>query len=169
MSGPVTRALKGSTLAGSVQPGLQAIPSANRTYIGESLRTSFLDSLDLDEATRTQHPGDSRWDYLLGHDDTSHVIALETHPANTSNVREVVRKRVASREHLQRHLRDGETVAAWYWVASGRVDFAPHDKTINYLDQNGIQFVGSRLEAKHLASLSRRVVAPPGRRKTPRK
>lgn len=169
MSGPVTRALKGSRLAGAIQPGLQAIPSGNRKYIAESLRPAFLDSLDLDEATRSLHPGDARWDYLLGHDGSSQVIALEAHSANTSNVAEVVRKRVASREHLQRHLQDGETVAAWYWVASGRVDFAPHDRTINYLDQNGIQFVGSRLEAKHLAPLSRPVVAPAGRRRKPRK
>ncbi len=169
MSGPVTRALKGSSLAETIQPGLRAIPQADRRYIGESLRPTFLDSLNLDEATRSKHPGDSRWDYLLGHDGSSQVIALEAHSANTSNVAEVVRKRAASREHLQAHLQDGEAVAAWYWVASGRVDFAPHDKTINYLDQNGIQFVGSRLEAKHLASLSRRVVAPAHRRKKPRK
>jgi hypothetical protein len=169
VSGPVTRALKGSSLAGAVQPGLQAIASDGRRYIGESLRPTFLDSLNLDEATRPQHPGDARWDYLLGHDGSSQVVALEAHSASTSNVAEVVRKRVASREHLKRHLQPGETVAAWYWVASGRVDFVPHDKTINYLDQNGIQFVGSRLEAKHLASLSRRVVAPPSRRKKPRR
>lgn len=169
MSGPVTRALKGSSLVDAIQPGLQAIPNADRRYIGESVRPMFLDSLNLDEATRQLHPGDPRWDYLLGHDGSSHVIALETHPANTSNVAEVVRKRIASREHLQHHLQPGETVAAWYWVASGRVDFAPHDKTINHLNQNGIQFVGSRLEAKHLASLSRRVVAPARRSKKPRK
>lgn len=168
MSGPVTRALKGSSLADAIQPGSQAIPSADRRYIGESLRRTFLDSLNLDEATRQQHPGDARWDYLLGHDGSSQVIALEAHSANTSNVVEVVRKRVASREHLQRHLQDGETVAAWYWVASGRVDFAPHDKTINYLDQNGIQFVGSRLEAKHLASLSKRTAPPARSKKKPR-
>src|SRR5258705_3436822 len=115
VNGPVTRALKGSSLAGAIQPGLQAIPNANRRYIGESLRPMFLDSLNLDEATRPQHPGDARWDYLLGHDGTSQVIALEAHSANTSNVAEVVRKRTASREHLQRHLQPGETIAAWYW------------------------------------------------------
>jgi len=53
-------------------------------------------------------------------------------------------------------------------VASGRIDFTPHDKPINHLDQNGIQFVGSRLEAEHLASLSNRVVASANRRKKPR-
>ncbi len=169
MSGPVTRALKGSGLAGEIQRGLQAVLSNDRKYIGESLRKTFLDSLNLDEATRPQHPGDSRWDYLLGHDSSSQVIALEVHSANTSNVVEVVRKRASSREHLQAHLQAGETVAAWYWVAAGRVDFAPHDKTINYLDQNGIQFVGSRLEAKHLISLSRRVVTAARRKKKPRK
>lgn len=65
--------------------------------------------------------------------------------------------------------RRGDGVERLFFIPAHRVDFAPHDKTINYLDQNGVQFVGSRLEAKHLASLSKRVVAPAGRRKRPRK
>ncbi|HEX8107814.1 MAG TPA: hypothetical protein VF516_08785 [Kofleriaceae bacterium] len=148
---------------------MRAIPGGDRNYIGGALRPTFLDSLHLDEATRPQHPGDARWDYLLGHDGTSQIIAVEVHSANTSNAAEVVRKRVASGDHLKRHLQPGETVAAWYWVASGHVDFVPYERTIRYLDQNGIQFVGSRLETKHLASLSRRAVAPAHRRKKPRK
>jgi hypothetical protein len=155
VSGPVSRALKGSRLASAIKPGLQAVPGTNHKYIGESLRPKFLDSLNLDEATKPHHPTDARWDYLLGHSGSSQVIALETHSASTSNVAEVIRKRAASRDHLRGHLQPGENIAAWYWVASGRVDFVPHDKVINRLDQNGIQFVGTRLEMKHLASLSK--------------
>jgi hypothetical protein len=156
VSGPVSRALRGSSLAQKVRPGLQAVPGTNHRCIGEALRPRFLDSLDLDAATRPEHPDEARWDYLLGHDGTSQIVALEVHSASTSNVGEVIRKRAASRDHLQAHLQSGATVAAWYWVASGRVDFAPHDKTINRLNQHGIQFVGSRLDQKHLASLPER-------------
>lgn len=159
MSGPVSRALKGSGLSRRIRPGLQGVSGTDHRYISEALRPRFLDSLDLDAATRPEHPDEARWDYLLGHDGTSQVVALEVHSAGTSNVGEVIRKRAASRHHLQAHLQPGETVAAWYWAASGRVDFAPHDKTINRLNQHGIQFVGGRLDQKHLASLSERSVA----------
>jgi hypothetical protein len=155
MSGPVTRALARSSLAVAIKPGAQAIPSDKRVHIEESLRSAFSDSLDLDEATRVEFPNDARWDYLLGHTDSSHVVALETHSAQTSQVSLVIQKRTASRRHLQAHLADGHQVAAWYWAASGRVDFVPHEKTMNRLSENGIEFVGTRLSAKHLASLSK--------------
>ena len=155
MSGPVSRALEGSSLAAAIRSGIQAIPSEKRQYIEESLRPGFSDSLDLDEATRAQYPEDARWDYLLGHTDSAHVVALEAHSAQTSQVSLVIRKRAASRRHLQDHLADGHQVAAWYWVASGRVDFVPHEKTLNRLSENGIEFVGGRLTAKHLVALSK--------------
>jgi hypothetical protein len=155
VSGPVSRALKGSHLAASIRPGTQALPSDKRRHVGEALRPAFADSLDLDEATRVQYPNDARWDYLLGHDDASCVVALETHSAHTSEVGLVIQKRAASRRHLRDHLVAGHDVAAWFWAASGRVDFVPHEKMINRLNENGIEFVGGRLEAKHLTAILR--------------
>ena len=157
---PVSRALKGSYLAPSIHDGVQALPSAKHKYIAESLRTEFRDSLDLDEASKARHPTDARWDYLLGHVSSSQVVALEAHSAETSQVSLVIEKRTASRRHLEGQLRPGETIAAWYWVASGSVDFVPHEKTLNRLDQNGIKFVGRCLDAKHLAHLSVRTTNP---------
>jgi hypothetical protein len=156
----VSRALKGSYLVAAIHPGIRAIPSAKREHIAESLRAEFRDSLDLDGATRARHPTDARWDYLLGHAGSSQVVALEAHSAETSQVSLVIEKRAASRRHLEGQLQPGESIAAWYWVASGRVDFAPHERTLNRLDKNGIQFVGGRLEAKHLAKLSNKPTGP---------
>jgi hypothetical protein len=169
VSGPVSRALEGSYLASAIQGGIQAIPSDKRKHISESLRTDFLDSLDLDEASRTRHPTDARWDYLLGHAPSSQVVAIETHSAETSEVSRVIQKRTASLGHLRDQLGDGHNVAAWYWAASGRIDFVPHEKTVLRLSEHGIQFVGGRLEAKHLARLSKRTVAPGKRGNKPRK
>jgi hypothetical protein len=153
VSGPVYRALKGSYLAVAIQGGLQAIPNDKRKHIAESVRPEFLDSLDLDEATRERHPTDARWDYLLGHTSSSSVVAIETHSDETSQISKVIQKRTASLAHLRDQLTTGHHVAAWYWAASSRIDFVPHDKTMLRLSENGIQFVGGRLEAKHLASL----------------
>jgi hypothetical protein len=160
VSGPVSRALKGSYLAAAIQGGIQAVPNDKRKHISESVRPDFLDSLDLDEASRPRHPNDARWDYLLGHAPSSQVVAIETHSAETSEVSRVIQKRTASLGHLRDQLGDGHNVAAWYWAASGRVDFVPHEKIVLRLSEHGIQFVGGRLEAKHLASLSRRTISP---------
>jgi len=169
VSGPVHRALKDSYLAKAIQDGLQAVPGDKRRHIAETIRPEFLDSLDLDKATRERHPTDARWDYLLGHASSSKVVAIETHPAETSHVSQVIEKRTASLGHLRDQLTEGHRVAAWYWVASARVDFVPHEKTMIRLGQNGIQFVGGRLEAKHLASLSGHTTQPRKRRSKPRK
>lgn len=163
MSGPVSRALAGSRLSAAIKPGIQAIPSINRSCVDDTLRSEFADSIDLDEATREQHPNDKRWDYLLGHRDFAKVVALETHSAETSEVSVVIQKRAASLVHLRAHLVDGHRVAAWYWVASGRVDFVPHEKAINRLNENGIAFVGRRLTAKDIAPLRAPVTSPPRR------
>jgi hypothetical protein len=169
VSGPVSRALRGSYLAAAIQGGIQAVPSDNRKHVADSVRTDFLDSLDLDEASRTRHPTDARWDYLLGHAPSSQVVAIETHSAETSQVSRVIQKRTASLGHLRDQLGAGHNVAAWYWAASGRIDFVPHEKAVLRLSENGIQFVGGRLEAKHLAHLSRRTADPRKRRGRPRK
>lgn len=169
MSGPVSRALKGSYLAAAIQEGIQAVPNDKRKHIAEPVRPDFLDSLDLDEASRPRHPNDARWDYLLGHAPSSLVVAIETHSAETSQVSRVIQKRTASLGHLQGQLGEGHSVAAWYWAASGRIDFVPHEKIVLRLSQNGIQFVGGRLEAKHLAHLSKRTTTQRKQRGKPRK
>ena len=81
----------------------------------------------------------------------------------------MIQKRAASLVHLRDQLTRGHQVAAWYWAASGRVDFVPHEKTMIRLSENGIQFVGGRLEAKHLASLSGHAAHPRNRRDKSRK
>lgn len=165
MSGPVSRALTGSYLAGAIRRGIQALPNDKRKHLADSVRSDFVDSLDLDEASRPRHPTDARWDYLLGHAPSSQVVAVETHSAETSQVALVIQKRTASLGHLRDQLVAGHGVAAWYWAASGRVDFVPHEKTVIRLSQHGIEFVGGRLEAKHLAHLAK---PAPDSRKRPK-
>ncbi len=153
MTGPVGRALVNSYLAASIKTGMQALSNETRRRVASDVHADFLDSIDLDEATRARHPKDARWDYLLGHDTSSKIVGIETHSASTSQVSRVIDKRARSIEHLRTQLVEGSYVAAWYWIASGRVDFVPHEKTVNRLAQNGIQFVGGRLEPRHLVSL----------------
>lgn len=124
--------------------------NAHRIYFDEAVRSSFADSLDIDEALKEGREQENRWDYLLGHEPSKQVVGIEPHSAENSEITTVIKKRQAARRQLQEHLRDGVLVAKWLWVASGRVQFAPMEKATFRLAQNGIQFVGRKITNKHL-------------------
>jgi hypothetical protein len=155
MAGVLRAALKDtSTLIRRIESGLQVIQSGHAGLISAAIRADFTDSIDLDEALRVGNDQSPRWDYLMGHGPKAAVIGLEPHSAHTSEVSVVINKRKAARDQLRSHLRDGRGVAAWFWVASGKVALVPYEKQFNRLAQEGIQFVGGQLAAKHLANLS---------------
>lgn len=148
---PVRRALRaGSTLLPAVADGLEAVKRAHHDYFDQEVRRDFADSLDLDEATRQGRERENRWDYLLGHQRSGELVAIEPHSAKEDEITTVIRKRTAAREHLKGHLREGARVTRWLWVASGKVQFADTEKARRRLDQNGIEFVGTRVAARHL-------------------
>ncbi len=151
MTTPIRSTLRSaSTLLAGVRDGLGALEKPHKQLIDEKIRPSFVDSLEIDEGVKEGHEQENRWDYLLGHGETSAVVALEPHSAYTSEVSTVIGKKNSAREQLRAHLKPGSTITAWFWVASGRVDFAPHEKVIRRLDQEGITFVGGMLRAKDL-------------------
>lgn len=148
---PVRAALqKDSRLLPLVVDGLGAVKNAHRDYFDTDIRQDFLDSLDLDEAVRPGHEQENRWDYLLGHTPSGEVVAVEPHSAKQDEITTVINKRSAAREQLKAHLRDGARVTKWLWVASGKVYFANTENVRLRLDQHGIEFVGTKVAAKHL-------------------
>lgn len=148
---PVRAALRpASPLRERVHDGLGAVENAHRAYIEDAVRGDFADSLEIDEAMRDGHEEQNRWDYLLGHGPSRMVIALEPHSAKEDEVTRVIKKKRAAMDQLRRHLADGARIHAWFWVASSRVHFADTERARRQLDQNGIEFVGTRLLAKHL-------------------
>lgn len=151
MKSPIRRILKAtSTLHQSVHDGISALAHSHKALIEAEIRGSFADSIDIDEALRKGNDQANRWDYLLGHDASARVVALEPHSAYTSEVSTVISKKKAARKQLDAHLKAGGFITAWFWVASGRVDFVPHEKVVRRLDQEGITFVGALLRQKHL-------------------
>jgi hypothetical protein len=152
---PVRRALrKDSSLLPSVQDGLGAVKSKHRDYFEEAIRSAFADSLDADEALREGHDRENRWDYLLGHGASQALIGVEPHSAKEDEISAVIKKRAAVIEQLRTHLREGVKIAKWLWVASGKVHFASTEKARFRLDQNGIEFVGKRVMAKHVPAVA---------------
>lgn len=152
---PVRRALRaGSPLLPSVKDGLGAVESAHRAYFDEEIRAAFADSLDADEALRAGLDQENRWDYLLGHAASQRIVAVEPHSAKEDEISTVIKKRSAAIGQLRDHFRDGMKVVKWLWVASGKVHFANTEKARLRLDQNGIEFAGTRVMAKHLPAVT---------------
>ncbi len=136
--------------------GLMAMEGGHRALIDESVRSDFADSLNLDTSLREAHPDENRWDYLLGHGPSRSVIGLEPHSAKKDEISTVIAKRRSALIHLRKHLKPGRSIAAWLWVASGRVHFANTEKARLQLDQNGITFVGKLVLNRHLPTNPKR-------------
>lgn len=141
---------KESPLLPLVVDGMGAVLNSHRDYFDSSIRPSFADSLELDEAVREGHEQENRWDYLLGHVPSGSVVAVEPHSAKHDEITTVIKKREAALKHLKEHLNNGVKITKWLWVASGKVQFANTEKAKLRLDQKGIQFVGTKVTAKHL-------------------
>jgi len=151
---PILASLRStSTLREHVKVGMGAIEKSHKSYIDEQLRAAFADSLETDENLKKGRDTENRWDYLLGHASSRAVVGLEPHTANNNAVPVVIKKREKALEQLRPHLIDGARVRAWFWVASGKVDFLPMEKATTRLANSGIAFVGKQLLAKHLAAL----------------
>lgn len=148
---PIRMALRtDSSLRASVVDGIGALKNADRRYLASEVRATFADSLDIDTALQEGNPQAHRWDYLLGHLPSRTVIGIEPHSAKEDQVSRIIQKQKAARTQLAKHLRPGERVVEWLWVASGTVQFADTEKTRLRLDQSGIRFVGRQVLAKHL-------------------
>jgi|GEM_PF-1071535 len=143
-----------SALLEKVEDGLQAVKHDDRVHIEERLRPAFADSLDIDTPFTKEHGTENRWDYLLGHRDSGRIVGFEPHSAHDKEIKVVIKKRARAIEQLGDHLRDRVSVADWFWVASGKVDFTAMDKTVNQLANNGIAFIGKQLLAKQLNALA---------------
>lgn len=138
-----------SPLQAHVRDGIRALKNAHRAFLND-VHQAFGDSLDIDSALKEGHEQAHRWDYLLGHTAKGTVIGLEPHSAKDDQISRVIAKKVAARQQLATHLRDGMHVSQWIWIASGSVDFANTEKARLRLDQNGIRFVSRQVLETHL-------------------
>lgn len=135
---PIRDALREtSRLRALVRDGLGAMKGEHRARLDTALGRDSADSLDVDEALREKHPQDNRWNYLLGHEPTRHLVGVESHAAREDQIGNVIQKRKAALDQLREHLKDGVTVHSWLWLSSGDVQFADTEKARRRLDQAG--------------------------------
>ncbi len=101
--------------------GLQAL-KGNSSKLSIRDSNKLLGSVDIDEHTKSIYPQDSRWDFSIGYNQKAWFV--EVHPANTSNVKEMVKKvqwlegRLLGKGKSLASIRKNNT---HYWIPSGKV------------------------------------------------
>lgn len=76
-------------ISGHLKPGLSAL-KGNSHFIKAENTKSLNGSVDIDEALKETMPDDNRWDYVVGYSGKAYF--MEVHPADTSNVKEMLKK-----------------------------------------------------------------------------
>lgn len=79
--------------------GLQALENIDKSAVNLKDKRKVDGSLNIDKETKDLYPNDSRWDYAVGYDDK--VFFVEVHPANTSNISEMAKKKEWLKNWLQ--------------------------------------------------------------------
>jgi hypothetical protein len=119
--------------------GLKALGS-NSSKVKPSDTRKCEGSVDIDTAVKSIYPNDSRWDYALGYDGTTHFI--EVHPAKTDEVKSVLNKL----KWLKYFLIDdapelNKEPRHFHWISSDGNHILPNSSQARQLAQSGIKVV----------------------------
>ena len=79
-------------------PGLQALENVDKGAVKLKDKRKVDGSLNIDKETKLLYPNDPRWDYAVGYD--GKVFVVEVHPANTSNISEMAKKKEKKKKWL---------------------------------------------------------------------
>lgn len=119
--------------------GLQAL-KGNSSKVSIKDSSKLLGSVDIDECTKSIYPQDSRWDFAIGYNQKAWFV--EVHPANTSNVKEMVKKVqwlegwLVGKGKALANIRNDNF---HYWIPSGRVCILKTSRQYKNLAEHKIQ------------------------------
>lgn len=124
-------------IAGAYREGLQALESKDAGKVKPQNPRKLSGSVYLDKCLKTTNPHDARWDYVIGYSEKAYFV--EVHPANTSNVEEVVKKKKWLDVWLKTNALDLKAMMAgtsYYWIASGKVAILPNSPQARKIAKN---------------------------------
>ena len=124
-------------IAGAYREGLQALESKDAGKVKPQNPRKLSGSVYLDKCLKTTNPPDARWDYVIGYREKAYFV--EVHPANTSNVDEVVKKKKWLDVWLKTNALDLKAMMAgtsYYWIASGKVAILPNSPQARKIAKN---------------------------------
>ena len=124
-------------IAGAYREGLQALESKDAGKVKPQNPRKLSGSVYLDKCLKTTNPHDARWDYVIGYSEKAYFV--EVHPANTSNVDEVVKKKKWLDVWLKTNALDLKAMMAgtgYYLIASGKVAILPNSPQARKIAKN---------------------------------
>lgn len=124
-------------IAGAYREGLQALESKDAGKVKPQNPRKLSGSVYLDKCLKTTNPHDAHWDYVIGYSEKAYFV--EVHPANTSNVDEVVKKKKWLDVWLKTNALDLKAMMAgtgYYWIASGKVAILPNSPQARKIAKN---------------------------------
>lgn len=124
-------------IAGAYREGLQALESKDAGKVKPQNPRKLSGSVYLDKCLKATNPHDARWDYVIGYREKAYFV--EVHPANTSNVDEVVKKKKWLDVWLKTNALDLKAMMAgtgYYWIASGKVAILPNSPQARKIAKN---------------------------------
>ena len=125
------------TIANAYKDGLQALEGKDASKIKPKNPRNLSGSVYLDKCLERTNPHDARWDYVLGYKEKAYFV--EIHPANTSNVDEVVKKKKWLEQWLDVNAKALRTMMVgpnYYWVASGKIAILPNSPQSRRIAKN---------------------------------
>lgn len=123
--------------------GLQAL-KGNSRFITVSKPRLLEGSVDIDHCTKNLYPNDARWDYVVGYDGKTYF--LEIHPANSSDIKEVIKKAQWLDNWLNSkatHLKSIAANNAYYWIASGKFNILKNSPQYRQLSQSKVSLLAN--------------------------
>jgi hypothetical protein len=123
--------------------GLKALTAAHRKRIQQG-EARILGSINLDGALCQRYPNEPRWDYGIGiqKGNKPYAIWVEVHPANTSNVSEVLLKLRWLKGWLSGQATQLHALTppqrAYHWIATDGVHITSNSPEARQLAQAGL-------------------------------
>ena len=126
----------------SLRVGLQALKNdAGRVEATDNRKLNG--SVDIDVTTRDLYPEDSRWDYVIGYEGKAYF--LEVHSANTSEVKNVLKKADWLRIWLDTKAPNLKAINGsncFYWVSTNDFQIVSPSPQARKLAQSKVKLIG---------------------------
>ncbi len=122
-----------------LKDGLGAIKAGYRDKLHIKEPRKLCGSVDIDKDLQASEPHSARWDYAIGHGEKAYFI--EFHPADTSNVKEVIKKLEWLKTWLKSTASQLDKLKAekpYHWIASGRINILPGSREYRLCVSKGI-------------------------------
>ncbi|PXF34789.1 hypothetical protein EU77_05535, partial [Mesotoga sp. SC_NapDC] len=129
-----------SSLGPCIKNGLQAIGKPDRVSLQET-RTNAK-SVDIHSCLKEDYPNENRWDYAVFIEivDILKTAFIEIHPANESEVDEVIKKAQWMKQWIMdNQIRVISENRKFFWVSSGNVKITKNSQKIRLLHKQGIE------------------------------